>query len=92
MNVVPRLHFLHSIHRRLTLQDGILHQPFQNNLKHNGSRYQVKLLFVCKNKTLLDNYMLAKTRTGYLLKQLAKDDALPKNYDPIFKDTYKRES
>ena len=30
--------------------------------------------------------MLAKTRTGNLLKQLAKDDALLKSYDTIFKE------
>ena len=27
MNLGPRLHFLRSIHRLLTLRDGILHQP-----------------------------------------------------------------
>ena len=59
---------------------------FQNNLKHNGSRYELKVPFIGKNKTLPDNYLLAKTRTGNLLKQLAKDDALLKNYGTIFKE------
>ena len=47
---------------------------------------KVKLPFICKNKTLPDNYLLAKTRTVNLLKQLAKDDALLKNYETIFKE------
>ena len=59
---------------------------FQNNLKHNGSRYEVKLPFIAENETLSDNYLLAKTRTENLLKQLAKDVALLKNYDTILKE------
>ena len=59
---------------------------FQNNLKHNGSRYEVKLHFIGENETLPDNYLLAKTRTENLLKQLAKDAALLKNYDTILKE------
>ena len=59
---------------------------FQNNLKYNGSRYEVKLPFIGENKTLPDNYLLAKRRTGNLLKQLAKDDALLKSYGTIFKE------
>ena len=59
---------------------------FQSNLKHNGSRYEVKLPFIGETKTLPDNYLLAKTRTGNLLKQLTKDDNLLKNYDTIFKE------
>ena len=31
MNLGPRLHFLRSIHRLLTLRDGILHQPHRVN-------------------------------------------------------------
>ena len=58
----------------------------QNNLKHNGSRYEVKLPFICENKTLSDNYLLAKTRTVNVLKQLAKGNALLKNYEIIFKE------
>ena len=59
---------------------------FQNNLKHSRSRYEVKLPFIGENKTLPDYYLLAKTRAGTLLKQLAKDDALLKNYDTILKE------
>ena len=51
---------------------------FQNNLKYNGSRYEVKLPFIGENKTLPDNYLLAKTRTGNLLKQLAKERLVKK--------------
>ena len=51
---------------------------FQNNLKHNGSRYEVKLSFIGENKTLPGNYLLAKTRTGNLLKQLAKERLVKK--------------
>ena len=46
----------------------------------------MKLPFIGETKTLPDNYLLAKTRTGNLLKQLAKDDNLLKNYDTIFKE------
>ena len=49
-------------------------------------RYGVKLPFICKYKTLAHNFLLANTRTGNLLKQLAKDDILLKNYDTIFKE------
>ena len=59
---------------------------FQSNLKHNGSRYEVKLPFIGETKTSPANYLLAKTRRENLLKQLAKDDNLLKNYDTIFKD------
>ena len=59
---------------------------FQNNLKYSGSGYEVKLPFIGENKTLPENYLLAKMRTGNLLKQLAKDDALLKSYDTIFKE------
>ena len=59
---------------------------FRNNLKHNGSQYEVKLPFICGRKTLPDNRLLAKTRAGNLLKQLAKHDALLKNYDTIFRE------
>ena len=59
---------------------------FQSNLKHNGSRYEVKLPFIGETKTFPANYLLAKTRRENLLKQLAKDDNLLKNYDTIFKD------
>ena len=52
---------------------------FQSNLKHNVSRYEVKLHFIGESKTLPDNYLLAETRAGNLLKQLAKDDNLLKN-------------
>ena len=55
----------------------------QNNLKHDGSRYEVKLPFICEYKTLSDNYLLAKTRTVNVLKQLAKGNALLKNYEGI---------
>ena len=55
-------------------------------MKHNGSRHEVKLPFISENKTLPDNYLLAKTRAGNLLKQLAQNDALSKNYDTIFKE------
>ena len=51
---------------------------FQNNLKHSRSRYEVKLPFIGENKTLPDNYLLAKTRTGNLLKQLAKERLVKK--------------
>ena len=57
-------------------------REFQNDLKHNGSPYGSHN--GSQWKTLPDNYLLAKTRTGNLLKQLA-DDALLKNYEAIFK-------
>ena len=59
---------------------------FRNNLKHIGSQYEVKLPFICEKKTLPDNRLFAKTRIGNLLKQLAKHDALLKNYDTIFSE------
>ena len=59
---------------------------FQSNLKHNGSPYEMTLPLNGQTKTFPDNYLLAKTKTGNLLKQLAKDDNLLKNYDTIFKE------
>ena len=66
---------------------------FQNNLKHNGygSRYKVTLPFFYENRTLPDTCLLAKTRTGNLLKQLAKGDTLLNNYDTIFKEYLQEE-
>ena len=37
---------------------------FQNNLKYNGSQYEVKLPFIGVNKTLPDNYLLRKQEQG----------------------------
>ena len=42
--------------------------------------------FYLRKKTLPDNRLFAKTRIGNLLKQLAKHDALLKNYDTIFSE------
>ena len=47
-------------------------RDFQNNLKHNRTRYEVKIFLSAKIKpSQTNNYLLAKAKTGNLLKQLA---------------------
>ena len=78
--------FNEAYYHELMKERSYLISEFQNNLKHSRSWYEVKLPFIGENKTLPDNYLLAKTRAGTLLKQLAKDDALLKNDDSILKE------
>ena len=59
---------------------------FQNNLKYNGSRYEVKLPFINLNQLVPDNYLLSKIRTEQLLKRLQENKTLLKSYDDIIKD------
>ena len=59
---------------------------FGNNLKHNGSRYELKLPSTCSKEVILDNYLLAKIRTEHLLTRLNKNKQLLKKYNDIIKD------
>ena len=66
-----------------------LFDEFGNNLKHNGSRYEVKLPCTCSKEMIPDNYVLAKIRTEHLLTQSNKNKPLLKKYDDIIKDFLK---
>ena len=55
-----------------------LFDEFGNNLKHNGSRYEVKLPCTCSKEMIPDNYVLAKIRTEHLLTQSNKNKPLLK--------------
>ena len=69
-------------------KDCVVHQ-FENDIVHNGSRYEVKLPFKPDHDTLPDNFVTSNKRLVSLVKRLENSEVLPR-YNEVFKE-YEKE-